>query len=508
MDRQHLENQLQEDYRLLKEVEDELRDATNPLERNRLRRQKQALERSIRDRQEQLERLPAPPPPPLPPPPKNFLYASLLISTVGAVLVTAIRLSGLLQVPELAVYDQFMRGRPDARPDDRLTLIEINDKDITAQPPDQGTGSASLSDIALSDLLEKLKSYNPRTIGLDVYRQYPVFGYSKDSSDTLKKKQKLVDHYENNKKLITICKVPDPNPPNPDDRDLEGTPPPEWFSSLKRAQPDSLPDKSFSLDRLSFSDFIKDQDGVLRRHLLKMEQNPDVECQAEFAFSLRVAAHYLRRSPDDLITQLFPWLQSHSGGYQHIDTRGVQLLLNYRKYAGSINIIPDSQKISLSTFLSKESSQASNLKKEIEGKIILIGITARQKSDNWTTPFSKKPEDTRGIYLQAQMISQILSAIEGVDGPNTEKRNTLWFLPQWLDGLLILISGLIGGLIAWYVKRPIIALIALGVAVSVLIGLYFLAFSALLWLPLFPSGLAMAIAWISVIGYTKLQTRR
>ncbi|PLZ80815.1 hypothetical protein CBP16_12425, partial [Fischerella thermalis WC217] len=45
----------------------------------------------------------------------------------------------------------------------------------------------------------------------------------------------------------------------------------------------------------------------------------------------------------------------------------------------------------------------------VKDRIVLIGVTAKSQKDDFFTPFSRDPDQTmRGIFVQGQMISQIL----------------------------------------------------------------------------------------------------
>ena len=65
-----------------------------------------------------------------------------------------------------------MRSRPEEKQDSRLLIVTVTEDDF--QLPEQKQRIGSLSDLALGRLLEKLAQLQPRTIGLDIYHDFPV----------------------------------------------------------------------------------------------------------------------------------------------------------------------------------------------------------------------------------------------------------------------------------------------------------------------------------------------
>ncbi|MGL5197302.1 MAG: CHASE2 domain-containing protein, partial [Chroococcales cyanobacterium] len=84
------------------------------------------------------------------------------------VAVILLRLTGVLQPWEWAVYDLYMRARPAQAPDNRIAIVGINEADV------RELGQAIIPDRVYAAVIENLKAMNPRAIGLDVYRDQPV----------------------------------------------------------------------------------------------------------------------------------------------------------------------------------------------------------------------------------------------------------------------------------------------------------------------------------------------
>ena len=74
---------------------------------------------------------------------------------------------GLFQLLEWAARDQFFRLRPQETPEKEIIIITIDESDL------QQIGDWPIPDQTLADLLQKLKTNQPRVIGLDLYRDLP-----------------------------------------------------------------------------------------------------------------------------------------------------------------------------------------------------------------------------------------------------------------------------------------------------------------------------------------------
>ena len=401
--------------------------------------------------------------------PSNRWRMSVGTGIVVATLSLLIRQFGWLAPLELKAYDHLLRLRPPEMVDSRLLIITNTEDDIAQQ---QNTGSSSLSDQTLLALLNQLTPLNPQLIGLDIYRSQP----SEDPA--LAEKIKSLDS------LIAICKVPD------------GT-------TVSRGQ--APPPEIANVDRIGASDFVNDRDQVLRRHLMYLEPVPGADCQAGHTFSTVMALRYLEevhniRVSDDnqfLGNARLPMIESLSfGGYSNLDTGGIQTLLNYRILkdptavnCGQVKETP-ADCLTVSEVLAKEASQ---LRNSIEGRIVLIGTTDMSfgYEDRWITPYTRTPsleDQTPGVFLQAQMISQLISA--ALEGRS--------LLRSWSEGLeMIWIAGwavsgsLIGAYSRWNYRLWLRLLVAEGILLLVC-GVGLIQFA--LWIPWVPSAIALPAA--------------
>jgi CHASE2 domain-containing sensor protein len=406
------------------------------------------------------------------PSPKQSLVL-LAISTVITVSIVLLRYLGILQSLELAAFDRMVRWRPSEPQDSRLLVIEITEADL--QLPEQKQRQGSLSDLALFRLLQKLESDRPVAIGLDIYQDTPR------SNERLALAERLGD----NRDFFAICKV----------------------SDLEANHPGIAPPAEIPPKRLGFSDVVRDPDGIVRRYLIAMKPNPASPCTAPYSFSAQLAFHYLeakgisvkynREGNLQIGNAIFKRLQDRAGGYQTTDLWGYQILLNYRSYRSPLEIAP---RVTLADVL-----QGKIKSDRIKGKIILIGVTAQSAHDELPTPYSTGfnfYQEMPGVILQAQMVSQILSAVK--DG------RTLLSVWTWeMEILWIWSWSVLGTIIAWYCREKLNLLLIS--AVVVLLNLHLLCFVLLLegfWVPLVPSSLASIVAGNVLLVYWKFNFDR
>ncbi|MDB9538710.1 CHASE2 domain-containing protein, partial [Anabaenopsis tanganyikae CS-531] len=193
---------------------------------------------------------------------KCNLWTVLLMSVIIAFSTLALRYLGTLQTAELQTLDQMLRLRPKEEQDARLLVVEITEKDIQSYQQEIVRGTKSIPDYKLAELLHKLQQYQPRVIGLDLYR---------DSQDPKQPNQKdLVDELKADT-VVVVCKGKDHK------FDPEGVKPPEQVP----------------VERQGFTDGIEDSDYIVRRQILMMAQEPSSACQTNYSLSFQLAARYL-----------------------------------------------------------------------------------------------------------------------------------------------------------------------------------------------------------------------
>lgn len=391
----------------------------------------------------------------------TVLMASVLVTSI----VMGVRYFGMLQPWELQAYDHLMQLRPRIESSDpRLLIVTIDEADIYYQNQKGMKRTGSLSDEALTQLLQKLEEYQPTTIGIDIYRDFSVDSSYPD----------LITRLKQDDRIFAVCKVP----ANSDDA------------------PDGIhPPYEVPTERQGFSDFVADDDEVARRQLLYLTPPAKSPCTADNALSLQLARDYLLdKSIKADITQqgylkignvVFKPLKEHTSGYQAVDaSAGYQVLLNYRSLRTQEKI---AETVSLRDILNNNNQINSEL---LKNRIVLIGVTAPSDTDHWKTPSHNKK--IPGVFVQAQMISHILSAV-------LDDKPLLWWWSGWVEALWVWVWSLVGGMIAWRYSKPEYLGFAVAAALLLLFGICFGIFTQLGWIPLIPPALTLILTAIAVV---------
>ncbi|NEO39854.1 MAG: CHASE2 domain-containing protein [Moorea sp. SIOASIH] len=419
----------------------------------------------------------------------------LKASVFAMALVMGLRWLGLLEGLELKAFDQLMRQRPYEMGDERLLIVKATPEDIKNQEQQPKHG-ASLSDHTLTRLFEKLQEYEPVTIGLDIYRDFPVDpAYPKLAT------------YLGQKNLFGICKVKDAKA-----GDTEGISPPLEIRP----------------DRIGFSDALPDQGGILRRHLLSLN-SPDLtdKCTAKNNLSLLLALYYLHAKGiqwgytsnqqlwidtphlDNGKTVVLKELNSYTGGYHRVDAAGRQILLNYRSRRSPEDI---ALKVNVGDILNDKIPP--QRRSQLKGRIILVGIAGpiNTSSDYWLTPYSASQslskKRTPGVMIQGHMVSQILSAV-------LDNRPLLWVWSEsgevlWIWGWSVVgsVIGLVIGFRSGQARDMDFLsglVISTGVALGALYGICYLFILQGGWIPLVPSAMVLvltSVGMVLVVRYT------
>ncbi|MEH2042118.1 CHASE2 domain-containing protein [Nostoc sp.] len=379
--------------------------------------------------------------------------------------IILLRFIGLLQGMEWNIFDSFLQQRPQAGIDSRVVVITIDEPDL------QKIGQYPIPDNILVKALNKLKTYQPKLIGLDLYRDLPVEpGY-----------QELVELFKTTPNLIGIDKV-------------VGT---------KVAPPRVLA----QLSQVGFSDQVLDGDGKVRRALLTVRSSqtlaqPDTRGLATSARSpknqlrqslgLQLALQYLKtvgitpyphpqnRHHIQLGKALITPLQPFDGGYVWADTGGYQILLSYHGTEQNF------QSFSITDLLQERIP-----KEKIQNRVVLIGATAESINDLFQTPYNNRlfgsSKQMAGVFIHANITSQILTAA-------LQGRGMLQTWSEIWESLWILLWSGIGTLIAWRLKSPRQLMFVVTSTGLGLIVFSYLAFLQGWWIPIIPPLLGLILA--------------
>jgi diguanylate cyclase (GGDEF)-like protein/PAS domain S-box-containing protein len=370
--------------------------------------------------------------------------------------IVLLRLCGGLQSLELAALDQLFRLRPAGEIDERIVIVSIDDADISQ------IQRWPIPDAEMAELLQRIKSYQPRAIGLDIYRDLPVGDGQ----------ARLEQEFKSTPNLIGIEKI--------EDADSVGIHPPVVLEQF---------------DRIGFNNVVVDIDGKVRRMVLFWNTPKGVQS----SFALRLALMYLE--PNGITLQPSPTdpkhlhlgeanlrpLQPSDGGYVRADTGGYQILVNPRSPAVQF------RHVSFTDVL------AGRVEPDLmRDRIVLVGSTAASLRDYFYTSYSSgldgNAQPITGVELHANFISQLLNAAFA-DQP------LIHVLPKPLEWLWIASWTLVGAYLSWEIRSPEKSAIAVLLVGMALTGASYLCLVSGWWIPLIPPLLGLTGSAIMITGY-------
>ncbi|TKB88811.1 MAG: adenylate/guanylate cyclase domain-containing protein [Nitrospira sp.] len=380
---------------------------------------------------------------------QSLVTVSILAGVLGALSILGIRSTAILEPVELTVYDwliQSHRGSEGADP--RIVLIAVTEQDILRQ------GRWPITDAILAEALERLMQFQPRAIGVDIYRDIPV-----DPGHT-----DLNRVFAEHPQIITVTKLGGGT--------VAGIPPPPALAGT---------------EQVAFNDILIDSDGIVRRGLLFQEAGE----QTAYAFALRLAFLFLAEEgvgaqpdPDDpeqlrLGPTTLRRFGPYDGGYIRADAGGYQILVDF--YRGH----SQPRSFSLTDLLTGQVPPEA-----IRNKIVLFGVTAESVPDLFHTPFSSGNDTGRmipGVAVHAHIISQFLgAALEG--------RRPIATPNESLEWLWTILWGVVGAVLGVWTRSP--WRLALGSAGGLFIlgAVVAVAFDQGWWIPLVPPSLAWVLS--------------
>lgn len=394
---------------------------------------------------------------------RQRLLEALAAGAIAAVLVLATRGIGAFEPYELKAYDQFINRQPKIDIPERILVVEATREDVN-------TYGFPLSNDILAQAIEVIDTYQPRVIGLDIYRNRPE---PNQSTPFAPKEDLLYDQFLSKQNLVATCSTITDSP---------GIPPPPNLRGVK----------------IGFSNVLEDPyDDVVRRQLLFMTPDPDDLCETEFSLGAIVALRYLDSEgiqPEDIDEQMhlgqavFTPLTANSGGYRGLDAEGFQILLDYADFEQF------AQSVSLSDVLNDQLPVDS-----LEDYAVLIGVSAPKSSDYLLVPASTQTRRRRsfpGVMVQAQMLNNVLSA--ALDG-----RRVMAVLPDWGNALWIVSWALIGAGLGAIARRASWWSLTLGAAIAGLYGLCFKIFILGWWIPYIPAVASLLLSSVGLWIYLK-----
>ncbi|WP_404787104.1 CHASE2 domain-containing protein [Altericista sp. CCNU0014] len=355
--------------------------------------------------------------------------------------VLLLRFGGLFQSMEWNFLDQCFRWRSLERPDPRIAVVALDESDIAA------VGQWPIPDRVLAQTIDKIKAQRPKSIGLDLYRNLPIEpGHSE-----------LVRQFNATPNLFGIEKA-------------IGT----------RIEP---PLALQQRQQIGFADQVLDADGKVRRALLSVSLS---ESDVSYSLALKLALHYLKAKGVAMESEsgdrirlgkaVLERFERNDGGYVRAESGGYQILLNFR---GTEDRFPV---YSLKAVLNGQVPLDG-----LRDRIVLIGTTADSLNDFFYTPYSSglvgSPERMAGVILQANILSQILSAA-------LEGRSLLRVWPEPMEWLWVLAWAGVGAALGWRWRSGLA--IAFGVIATsgLSVAIVYVGFLLGWWLPAIPTLLA------------------
>ena len=376
---------------------------------------------------------------------------SLVLGFAASVLVIGLRSTGVLQFVELAAYDAYLRAKEhQSVREPRVVLVQTIEEDI------QKLKEWPLSDRRMTEALRKILAGNPRAVGVDLYRDIPVPPGTDDLNVLLLREKRVVVIEKFGKDATKQVAGPPA---------LRGT------------------------EQIGFSDVTVDDDGVVRRGLLFLDDGKT----SSTSLALRLALLYLAdegitpqpdaNEPNHLRlgkVTLRPF-EANDGGYVGADADGYQYLLDYRGGAQRF------ETYSLSQVLEGRVDPGA-----MTGRVVIFGVNAESVKDEFLTPFdrfTRRGHATAGIAVHGHEVSQLIRAALDGDAP-------MRFLGDLWENVWILLWGLAAALVGRVARTTTPFSLSMAAGLLVLVGVTLLAFIRHWWLPVAP----VAIAWVGSAG--------
>jgi CHASE2 domain-containing sensor protein/two-component sensor histidine kinase len=391
---------------------------------------------------------------------------------VGCVVLA--RSLGTLQTLEWGAYDYGLQSRPLESPDPRIVIVGIDENDV------RRVGSFPIPDLALAQLIRTVASYQPRVIGLDIFR---------DLTNTPGRAE-LARVFKTTPNLIGI----EVSLPSDSSRIIK--PPPE------------LPP-----ERLGLTDALIDPDGKFRRQLLVTKVDSGA---IRYSWALQLAKYYLQQEGvqfqrGDRASQpvnfnptgadrlevghsalppvQLPRFTQSSGGYTQAQAiaGGNQLLLSFRSHPQPFTVV------SLTDVVTGKVKPA-----QIRDRLVLIGMVNASSNDTFMTSAIKGSiltqtlglDPTRnyqsiyGVEINAHAVSEIISAVLDQRSP----------MRSWDDiwEYLWIITWGVGGIgVGLFFQSPWKTLLGLGSGSLLAIALGQALLVQNLWIPVVPTVMAL-----------------
>ena len=389
---------------------------------------------------------------------KEFGLCSLAVrpGIIVLLLVILIRITGGIQSWEWMLLDAMLRLRPVEKPDERVVIVGIDEKDI------EWVKQYPIPDQKIVELLTKLETYKPLAIGLDIFKNVPVEPGGEQLAQILRASSNI----------IGIEKILPPGETSP---------------------PESLPS-----ERVGFVDLPNDEDSKNRRYLL-YTPNPKNINEDKYSLALRLVTKYLnakviepQTGKNDPNTIRFrrielPRITHNFGGYVRVDDGGLSILMNFRNSNQPFNIV------SLRDILNGQVDA-----ELLRDRIVLVGNRNMSAGDIFYTsalPNLKLSGQIYGIDYHAHVISQILSSV-------VDRRTMFHSWGDFGEYTWIFIWGFLSIIIGRLTQSAQANLITVSVAAFCLFSCgYMMLWVWGVWIPVAPSFLILAVNGVGLSAF-------
>lgn len=376
----------------------------------------------------------------------------LALGFVACLVVIGLRGVGLFQFVELANYDIYLRLKEQHTViEPRVVLVQTVEEDI------QKLGEWPLTDSRMAKVFENLLINNPRAIGVDLYRDIPVPPGTDELNNLLTNENRIViieKYGEDISKHVAGPEV------------LRGT------------------------DQIGFADVPMDDDGVVRRGLLFLDDGENFSV----SLALRLSILYLAKegiapqqgdpNPEHIrlgSVTLQPF-EANDAVYVNADARGYQYMLDYHGGAAD----------RFKTYSLTDVLEGKTDPDLIRDSVVIVGVNAESVKDEFLTPFdrfTRRGQATAGIAVHGYEVSQLIrTALKG-DTP-------IQFLNNNLENLWILLWAIVAALLGLFVRSSLQLTIFITTGLLLLVGTSLIAFFSHWWLPVVP----VAIVWLTSAG--------
>ncbi|MEL6462075.1 MAG: CHASE2 domain-containing protein [Cyanobacteria bacterium J06621_15] len=379
------------------------------------------------------------------------------------VVVILMRMTGSIQPLEFMLLDTMLRLRPTEPLDERVVIVGIDAKDIelVKQYP--------IPDEKIAELLTKLESYEPRAIGLDLFKNVPVEPGKEELEQVLSK----------NTNIIGIEKILPPG--------------------------EVAPHQSLSPEQVGFADLLNDRDSKFRRYLLYTPdpKNPQKPEKDKYSLGLQLVTRFFNVEGTDLETGIndpntimirgkeLPQITSHFGGYVDVMDDGLSTLINFRNNSQPFQII------SLRDVLSGKIE-----KKLLRDHIILVGNRNMSAGDIFYTsaiPTPKLRGQIYGVEYHAHVVSGILSYV-------IDNRPMLSSWGDVKEYLWIIFWGFVPITLGRLTQSVWSNLLSVSIAVICLFGYgYVMLWLWGIWIPVAPNFLILAVSGVGLSAFAFYQ---